>query len=75
MINPIGMTAVEWTDRMALLLTDVAPLKLNRDEDWRAWARHLCQIASISRYNPPNPEQFSDWREWAERFNNTVRLD
>lgn len=74
MIDPIGMNAVEWTDRMTPLLP-ILPLKINREQDWRVWARHVLQSPSISRYNPPNPEFFSDWREWADRFNQTVDLD
>ena len=66
------MTAVEWTDRMALLLQNIHPLKIDREQDWRAWARHVIQSAAISQYNPPNPDFFEDWQEWAHRFNETV---
>jgi len=72
MIDPTFMEAVEWTDRMAMLLPRIQPIKINREEDWKAWARHVLQSAEISRHNPPNPEAFSDWREWASRFNETV---
>lgn len=71
MINPIGMTAVEWTDQMALLLR-VSTMRIDREEDWRVWARHVLQSSAISRYNPPQPDQFDDWKEWADRFNQTV---
>lgn len=74
MIQPIGMTAVEWTDRMALLLP-VNPLKIERDRDWRAWARHVIQSPLISKYNPPNPDLFGDWVSWAERFNQLVPVN
>lgn len=74
MINPIGMTAVEWTDRMALLLR-VSTLRIDREEDWKAWARHVIQSPEISRYNPPQPETFDEWTEWAWRFNQTVPVN
>lgn len=74
MIDPTFMSAVEWTDRMAMLLPQILPLKINQDEDWRAWAMHVLQSPDISRYNPPNPEPFAHWREWAYRFNQTVPL-
>lgn len=72
MIDPTQMGVIEWTDRMAQLLPDVLPVKLYREVDWKAWAWHVVQSATISQRNPPNPEQFGDWREWAYRFNNAV---
>ena len=72
MIDPTLMSAVEWTDRMSQLLPDVLPVKIDRDQDWRAWGWHVLQSSTISKFNPPNPEQFSDWRDWAYRFNNAV---
>lgn len=74
MIDPTSMEPVEWTDRMALLLPTVQPLRIARGEDWRAWARHVLQSPTISQYNPPNPDFFEDWRSWAYRFNETVPL-
>ncbi len=72
MIDPTFMNAIEWTDRMAPLLPEVLPLRIDREQDWRAWARHVSQSARISKFNPPNPDTFADFREWAYRFNNTV---
>lgn len=72
MIDPTLMTAIEWTDRMAQQLPDLLPVKLNREEDWKAWAWHVLQSPTISGRNPPNPASFTDWREWAYRFNNAV---
>lgn len=74
MIDPTFMTAIEWTDRMSLLLPDIQPVRIDREEDWQVWARHVLQSATVSRYNPPNPEAFSDFREWAYRFNQVVPL-
>lgn len=73
MIDPRGMTPIEWTDRMALLLR-VQPLKLSRNEDWRAWARHVKQDPSIARHNPPDPD-FFEFEDWAFRFNQVVPVN
>jgi hypothetical protein len=73
-IDPRGLTATEWCDYMADELT-VLPMKIARDEDWRDWARHVIQDPSIARHNPPNPEFFEDWQEWAFRFNESVPLE
>lgn len=75
MINPEGMTAVEWTDRMSLLLPEVLVMKINRDDEWKAWARHVLQSPRVSRYNPPNPDSYEDWKLWADRFNQTVLVN
>lgn len=73
MIDPRYMDVVEWTDRVAATL----PFPVNRlfDEvDWREWARNLIQYPSVSRFNPPDPEHFVAWQQWAERFNQVVEL-
>lgn len=72
MIDPTFMTAVEWTDRMSLLLPDIYPLKIEEEREWKVWARHVLQSSQISQHNPPQPDLFADWREWASRFNQTV---
>jgi hypothetical protein len=65
------MGVIEWTDMMASTLP-FPPYKLMDPADWRKWARNLIQYPQISTFNPPDPEQFEDWRTWAERFNQTV---
>lgn len=71
MIDPRFMGVVEWTDMMASTLP-FPPYRLLDPDDWRQWARNLIQYPQISVFNPPDPEQFEDWRMWAERFNQTV---
>jgi acetyl-CoA carboxylase carboxyltransferase component len=75
MINPDGMTAIEWTDQMSSYLPSVLPMKINSENEWREWARHVLSFPEIARFTPPDPGQFTDWREWADRFNETVQLD
>lgn len=75
MINPAGMTAIEWTDRMALLLPEVTAMKIFHETDWRAWARHVLQSPRVARFNPPNPDYFDNWRVWADRFNQVVPVN
>ena len=73
MIDPTDMTAVEWTDQMALFLP-IIPMKIGSESEWREWAYHVIQNSEISRFNPPNPDFFLNWREWADRFNEVVEL-
>jgi hypothetical protein len=74
-IDPRGLSVIEWTDFMAdeLLGLSLTP-RLDHASDWRGWALVVVQSPQISRFNPPNPYEFTDWRHWAERFNQTVLL-
>jgi hypothetical protein len=72
MIDPEEMSAMEWTDRMSLELPRILPMKINHESEWRDWAYHVIQDPSISRRHPPDPGTYADWREWADRFNETV---
>lgn len=71
-IDPRGLSVREWCDRMVPnLASQVAPMKLDREEDWREWAIHVVQLLSrdLRGATLPDPYQFTDWREWARRFN------
>lgn len=75
MIDPRGLTVTDWCDSMALELARMmSPQVLLSPERWREWAHTVIQVPSISKFVPPNPDQYEDWREWAIRFNQTVPL-
>lgn len=76
MIDPRGYTVTEWTDYMADTLDayGVLTFRLDDETEWKRWARHVVQSPQISKFNPPDPEAFSDWVEWAIRFNDVVPL-
>jgi hypothetical protein len=69
-VDPRYLEVIEWTDYMIPVLTqrgaDVG--RLESPDQWQEWARSV--ILSNNRYQAtaPNPYQFYDWREWAERF-------
>jgi len=71
-IDPTSMTVIEWTDAMAFLL-DSPPQKLMREDEWQEWAEDL-DVGGEDGLNLPNPWQFTDWREWAMRFNSVSEL-
>lgn len=73
MIDPRFMSVLEWTDRMSASLPFPA-LRLFDPVKWREWARNTIQYPQVSVFNPPDPDQFEEWREWAERFNQVVEL-
>lgn len=75
-INPIGLTVMQWTDAMTLeLLGFSQPPRLDSPIQWQQWALAVSQSPRIARFNPPNPLQFADWRDWAARFNQSVDLN
>lgn len=73
-IDPRYLDVLEWTDRMALLLTSIPTYKLADAALWREWADFVQSFPQIASFNPPNPHMFEDWREWATRFNQVVVL-
>lgn len=75
MIDPHGLSVMQWTDFMTQNLTGFSePPRLDNPDDWHVWALTVTLSPRIAAFNPPNPLQFSDWRQWAERFNQTVVL-
>jgi|APCry1669192010_1035390.scaffolds.fasta_scaffold71641_2 hypothetical protein len=68
-IDPRGMTVMEWTDRMIPLLIEYGNIgKLDKPSNWQEWARSVILINQQWQNSVPNPYQFKDWLEWAERF-------
>ncbi len=75
-IDPLGMTVIEWTDRMALPVSGTGTTieRLDDPNEWQDWAAELLDTPNLEGQNAPNPYQFDDWREWAMRFNQVVDL-
>lgn len=74
-IDPRDLNVVEWTDYMATELEGYStPPRLDDPTQWRGWALIVCQSPRIASFNPPNPMQFADWRDWAQRFSQAVTL-
>lgn len=74
-INPLGMNVMQWTDAMALQLFGYSqPPRLDDPNLWQGWALVVSQSPRIATFNPPNPLAFTEWREWAARFNEAVPL-
>jgi hypothetical protein len=69
MIIPTPYTDFKtWTDNLfidypvSFQVTDVS------EENWQEVARNIILIPAISVTNPPHPEDYPDWREWASRL-------
>ena len=66
MINPVGMTLREFADGVSFTTPDAWPIpRLDDEEHWQSWATVL--LRAYGTQGVPNPYEFSDWREWAQR--------
>ena len=74
-IDPRMLSVTDWTDSMTFALSGLArPPRLDNPEYWKEWALTVIQAPRVSRYNPPDPRYFEDWREWAFRFNEALTI-
>lgn len=70
MIDPRGLTVVEWCDRMIPALESYGTIgRLDNPDEWRDWARRAYNLTASLRQNVPSPDWFSDWQDWANAFN------
>lgn len=68
-IDPRGMSVLDWTAQMAINLDPYGFTGvLDNPLAWKVWARNVVEFPAISLANPPDPDDFTDWREWAIRF-------
>lgn len=68
MINPIGMTWQDWAASVILAVGDAWSFgKPPAEEDWQGWAVGFLRAPSFAKNVPPDPYQFSNWRDWAIR--------
>lgn len=69
MINPTGMTLRDWADSTILSVNDAWGFsRLDDEKLWQAWGVAFLSAVPFTQQAPPNPYQFSDWREWAMRI-------
>lgn len=72
-VDPIFLDATSWADATSLTLYDLAAVpRLTREEDWREWARGICGDPKVAAFNPPDPDAYGNWRDWALHFNASI---
>jgi len=65
---PTGMGLRDWADQIPLDLDSYGAFgRLDVETNWQDWAMQFVNNTSLKE-NFPIPYQFTDWREWAERF-------
>lgn len=69
---PRMMELRDWADQIALDLDPYGAFgRLSDETKWQDWAMQFVNNASLKE-NIPIPYMFADWRDWAERFCQTV---
>ena len=67
--QPAIMGLRDWADCIVMDLSTYGALSRLDDEDkWKEWALQFCVISGLSQKNVPDPFDYIDWREWAQRF-------
>ena len=69
---PMGMGLRDWADQIALDLDPYGAFgRLDDETQWQNWAMQFLNNMTLKE-NFPIPYNFTDWREWAERFVQTI---
>ena len=69
---PTHMNVIDWASQVALDLDPYGSFgRLDDPDNWQNWAMQFLNNTSLGR-NFPSPYDFTDWREWAERFVQTL---
>jgi len=69
---PTNMQLGDWADQISLDLDPYGSFgRLDNEEEWQNWAMQFLNNTSLKE-NFPIPYDFADWRDWAERFCQTI---
>lgn len=72
-IDPRGLSAIDWVDYTSDLFSGVVPLMVLRTGlEWRLWGYHVRQTLSLQGILTPDPDAYSNWLDWAFRFNQVL---
>jgi hypothetical protein len=66
------MSLLDWASQICIDLDPYGSFgRLDQPDQWQNWAVQFLNNMTLGR-NFPNPYDFEDWREWAERFAQTL---
>lgn len=69
---PTGMSLRDWADQVTLDLDPFgATGRLDDDAMWQEWAMQFVRNTSLKE-TMPIPYNYANWRDWAERFCQTI---
>lgn len=68
MINPVNMTLRQFADALVLSVSDgYAFGRLDDETQWQSYMVGFLRASPTSPQLPPDPYQFDNWQDWAER--------
>lgn len=70
-IKPQGLSARDWMDFTGSFLSrfSVSVLKVEREDQWREWGSHVRQALIRRGIIIPVTDPYTNWQDWADRFN------
>jgi hypothetical protein len=69
-IDPRGHDVHRWTSETGRNLAKYGTVtKLVNPDAWQQWAANAIMLPAVAAINPPRPERFGTWQEWAFAFN------
>lgn len=72
-IDPRGMSVIEWTDRVNGLLSPYgATPRLDDLDEWKEWAYGILRVPNIADWGIPSPLYYTSWVAWADDFNKVL---
>jgi len=67
-VNPNGINFVDWASSLVIDLPDLDIPVINDEDEWKQWALFVIEENKLGQF--PLPENFSNWREWANYLTN-----
>lgn len=68
MIIPHEISIGEWAGNLYIDFPVSFQVSDVSEDNWKEFARQVNRINEISVNNPPEPEGFDNWRDWASRL-------
>lgn len=66
--NPDGMSLQDWADAATYSIINYPNSWQMQNGEWQSWGMIFFLDPYLSRYDPPNPYDFTDWMDWAKRL-------
>lgn len=66
--RPDDIELKDWSDGVVFALINYPGIWWLSGDDWQQWGMLFFMDPYLSRYDPPDPYQYQDWREWARKL-------
>ncbi len=71
--DPQGLDFNTWAARVTEQFASYGIPEPFNESRWKDWACSLFAANALTQKDIPSPQGFTDWRQWASRFLETVR--